>query len=100
MTRAELDAVIAARRATLVQARKGTSPASPTASPATAPVAHPTAAAPRPAPVITAGDDREARHPQLRNARPPAHYLAGEREPFREHVSPSGFVAPGAGRGD
>jgi hypothetical protein len=79
MTRAELDAVIAARRAKLVQARKGPK-ASPPASPAAAP--RPAAAPPAP-----------ARKPAP-NPRPPSHYLKGPPEPYESFVGPGGEISP------
>jgi hypothetical protein len=99
----EIDAAIAQAREAFQRLRgvAGTGPATPTALPATAPVAHPAPPAPRPAPapVITAAD-REARRAELLSKRPPQSWLAGDREDWRDHISPCGFVAPGAGRGD
>jgi hypothetical protein len=79
---------ISAARAELMRLREGNSPHVATAPAAPIAAASP-AKQPPPAP--------PARKP---NPRPPAHYLAGPREEWRDHVSPSGFIAPGAGRGD
>ena len=79
---------IAAARADLMRLR-GTPEGKTIPAPLSSPQAG-EAVAP-PAPVRTVAPGRP---------RPPAHYLRGEYEPWREHVSPSGFVAPGAGRDD
>jgi hypothetical protein len=44
--------------------------------------------------------ERPAIRAAVLSRRPPQSWLAGEREEWRDYVSPSAFIAPGAGRGN
>lgn len=98
-TRAEIDAAIAAGREAFQRLR-----GRPRLGYVTPPARVAIAAKPEPvmpAPPVCMAQTPSPRQPDRSepDRRPPAHWLAGEREEWQEHVSASGFIAPGAGRG-
>jgi hypothetical protein len=105
-TRAELDAIIATRQAALQRARGGATDVAERVTPSANPPAFAHSTPPKNLLVETLTSEPWRPQPvppparaALRNPRPPPHYLAGEPEPWRDHVGPDGLIAPGAGRG-